>query len=90
MTEWVYDVLNWELNKSVQLVPPVPAKQKASHVTPAVETTPTIKKHQSNAPIVGEPLQMDHEHTRQFPEVKFLRGLHKVLALGAVPGVFLT
>ena len=44
---------------------------------------------QSNAPIIRKPLQMDHQHSRQLPEIKFLRGLHKILTLRTEPRVFL-
>ena len=44
---------------------------------------------QSNAPIIRKPLQMDHQHSRQLPQIKLLCGLNKVLTLWTEPCVFL-
>ena len=36
-------------------------------------------------PVVGESLEVNDENIGELPEIKFLGGLHKVLALWTVP-----
>ena len=88
LTEWLTG--NWplpdrEIDKRIQLISPIPAHTKHT----ISETTPPINQP-INSPIVGEPLQMNDQHTRQLPQVKLLRGLYELLTLWTVPGIVFT